>query len=461
MAQAFATGRLQPISPLALEAPWANRSATFAPGGFIPSPVDAAASSPVCAPGFSLLLAPLYWAGGRDAIFLATPAAGALLIYLTFVLGRELAAEGVGLAAAIVTATTPVLIFQVVQPMNDVAVASTWLGIVVLAAKRSRAAWIGVLTGLAVLLRPNLAPAAIPVALWCLAGGWRHGVAFALGALPSGMLLLLLNTMLYGHPLSSGYGDAAVLFAAAHLGDNVTNYGRALFATQLAFPALGIAAIFFVPPHRRGVVVLALSMAATIAAVYLVYRPFPEWWYLRFLLPALAILTTLAMVALALAGRRTTLLIPVVLIISSYSIASPAMREAWDLWRLEQRFRLAATTALDQLPAGAVFLTVWESGSVRYHAGREAVLWDSLDAGALDDAISWLAMSDRGPYVMIEDWEEPLFRARFAGRSTIGQLDWPPRFEIERRVRIYRPADRAAYFSGQPVPTQVIRANRR
>ena len=39
----------------------------------------------------------------------------------------------------------------------------------------------------------------------------------------------------------------------------------------------------------------------------------------------------------------------------------------------------------------SVFITVWQSGSVKYHAGREAVLWDSLEPGTLDMAITWLA----------------------------------------------------------------------
>jgi hypothetical protein len=251
------------------------------------------------------------------------------------------------------------------------------------------------------------------------------------------------------------------LFSLANVPGNLANYGRALSATQLAFPLLGVTAIFFVPRERRGVVALAMSIAVAIVAVYLVYRPFPEWWYLRFMLPALALLTVLAMTSVVRASRRISLLIPVVLIVAGYSTTSGAMREAWNLSRLEHRFRLAAITARDRLPEQAVFLTVWESGSVRYHAGRDAVVWDSLDSGALDDAIRWLLARGQDPYIMIEDWEEPLFRERFAARSPVGQLDWPPRFEIERRVKIYRPADRAGYFKGDTIPTAIVRANRR
>jgi hypothetical protein len=111
MAAAFAHGRLQPTTYI-IDAPWPEASLTFAPGGFVPSPVRADAASPICTPGFSLLLAPLYVIGGRDAIFLLTPVAGGLLVWLTFLLGRELAGPGAGVAAALVVAATPVLVFQ-------------------------------------------------------------------------------------------------------------------------------------------------------------------------------------------------------------------------------------------------------------------------------------------------------------------------------------------------------------
>jgi hypothetical protein len=104
---------------------------------------------------------------------------------------------------------------------------------------------------------------------------------------------------------------------------------------------------------------------------------------------------------------------------------------------------------------------VWQSGTVRYHAGREAVLWDSLEPASLDAALSWLVTQGREPYLLLEDWEEPIFRERFSSHSPIGQLDWPPRFTIDRRVRIYRPSDRARYWGGESVPTEFVLADRR
>src|ERR671919_1176676 len=53
------TGRLQPVEPLALEAPWPNAPLTFAPAGHIPSPTVPGAIAPVCPSGLSILMAPL------------------------------------------------------------------------------------------------------------------------------------------------------------------------------------------------------------------------------------------------------------------------------------------------------------------------------------------------------------------------------------------------------------------
>ena len=63
------------------------------PAGSFRLKTTPAAFAPVCAPGFSVLLAPFVAIGGRDALFWLTPLAGALLVWLTFLAGRALAAR--------------------------------------------------------------------------------------------------------------------------------------------------------------------------------------------------------------------------------------------------------------------------------------------------------------------------------------------------------------------------------
>jgi hypothetical protein len=457
MAAAFARGHLQPTTSIT-GAPWPQAPRTFAPGGFVPSPTRDDAASPICAPGFSLLLAPFYAIGGRDAIFLLTPIAAALLVWLTFVFGRHLAGASAAAAAAIVVAATPVFVFQLVQPMNDVAVATVWMAVLVLATRPgNHSSWLGALTGLAILIRPNLAPAALVIGAWCLTGGLRRFLVFGAAAAPFALAVATLNAALYGHPLLSGYGATSDLFSTAHVLPNIENYGSALLETQLGFPLLGLLAIFVVPRDHRRLVWLALALTGSIVVVYLFYQPFPEWWYLRFLLPVLPVMTVLATATVALGTRRPAVVWPVVAIVVAFAASTEAMTQALDLQRLERRFRIVGEVVRDRLPANAVFITVWNSGSVRYHAEREAVLWDALDPAWLDRAVDWLTSRGYEPFIIVEEWEEPLFRERFATTSTLGNLDWPPRYQIQPRLRIFRPGDRAHYLTGGQIPTEHVR----
>jgi hypothetical protein len=198
------------------------------------------------------------------------------------------------------------------------------------------------------------------------------------------------------------------------------------------------------------------AIAAAVATTYLFYTPYPEWWYLRFFLPILPMLTVLAVSVFVVAVRHRLAVVLVILVVAGFALTSEATAQALMLQRLEQRFRTAGQVVRDRLPHNAAFVTVWESGSVKYHAGREAVLWDSLDVAWLDPAMAWLTSRGFEPFIILEQWEEPLFRQRFAAHSEFGEADWPPRFDIDHQVRIFSVADRARYLAGENVPTEIV-----
>jgi hypothetical protein len=110
----------------------------------------------------------------------------------------------------------------------------------------------------------------------------------------------------------------------------------------------------------------------------------------------------------------------------------------------------------EQLPPDAVVLSVWDSGAVRFHGRKEALVWEGLDPAWLDRGLDWLEKHSYRPYILVESWEEPGFRSRFGNQSDFGKLDWPPKYEIDRVVRIYDPGDRAKYASGERVITQYV-----
>jgi hypothetical protein len=131
-------------------------------------------------------------------------------------------------------------------------------------------------------------------------------------------------------------------------------------------------------------------------------------------------------------------------------------RQAFRLHLLEARYVRAGTFVARRLPANALVITSWQSGSVRFYSGRRTLVWDSLEPAWLDRAVAFAR--DRGlePFLLFERWEEPIFRERFAG-SAIAALDWPPAAEIGQQVRIYRPGDRDRYRHGDAVPTEYAR----
>lgn len=462
MAKTFAAGHLQPTTTLA-SAPWPNASATFAPGGFIASPIRADAAVPICAPGMSVLMAPLAALFGRDAIFWVTPLAAALLVLSAFAIARQLAGGIAGATAAILVATSPIVLYQTVQPMNDIVTAALWLAAI---AAARRTAITGVLIGLAILVRPNLAPLAVVLAVIpFLQHGptrraWRSLLLMIAGSLPGAIAMLWLNHALYGSVIASGYGPASSLFSAANIDANVTNYRHALYQTQNVIPAIALLAPFVFDGIKRRGSVLLLVFAAVEILIYLFYQPFPEWWYLRFLIPAIAILLILASAASVhlLSKNRMGGVIPIIAVILGVLGARAAGdRQAFALQRMEGRYRHAAEAVHDRLPANAVLITVWESGSMRFHADREIVMWDALDPAWLDRAITWLKSQEKQPYLLFERREESDFRARFRDQSEIGRLDWPPRLDVNREVRIFDPDDRARYLAGESYATENIR----
>ena len=111
----------------------------------------------------SVLMAPLAAVFGQDAIFWLTPIAAAALVMFAFVIGRQLAGGMAGATAAILTATSPIVLYP-----DRAADERHPDGGIVAGRDRVRPSGArspGVLIGLAILVRPNLAPLAVVLAL--------------------------------------------------------------------------------------------------------------------------------------------------------------------------------------------------------------------------------------------------------------------------------------------------------
>lgn len=476
MTRMFVEGRLQPVSELALDAPWPDGTRVAAPAGFLPSESRPGAAVPVCAPGYAAVVTPLWWVLGPTAVHAAPALAAGLIAWCAFLLGRRLHGSWTGVAAAALVASHPLVLFQAVQPMNDIATGALWLGVAV-AMCAGRAALTGVLAGIGLLVRPNLAlagaAAIIGVAMLPPPNAGERGPALFIrrlviagaAAAPGVLAALAFNALLYGSPMRSGYGDLGVLFSAANVPHNLVSYGATWLRTSTPAVLLALVAPLIVAaPARRGAT-LCLALAAALSAVYFAYRPFDEWWYLRFLLPAVALSLVLAAVSVVgllqrVSPRAAPVLGAIVVgVIAVHALTGPETREALRLRALEGRFRSTAQLVATQLGPTAVPITLWQSGGLRFWPGNEVVVWDALDPQWLDRAVAWLEAHGRAPVIVVEGSEEGAFRARFDGQA-MGALDWPPRFDVDRRVRVFLPADRDRYQRGDAVTTQAIFSSR-
>lgn len=466
-AERWASGRLHVVEPLALEAPWPDADATFTPIGHAPSRTVPGAIVPVCPSGLSIVMAPFLLAGGRDALFLVVPLFGALLVGATYVIGSRYGAR-VGLAAALLTAVSPMFLRQVIQPMSDVPAAALWmLAVAAVTGTRGRAPLIaGLATGAAVMMRPNLVPMAIPIGLFLLLRPertWgervRAASMYAAGAVPGCLAVAFIQQTFYGSPLSSGYGSLATLFSSSNIGPNTRHYFSSMSLAHTPVWVLAVAAPFLLPGALTS---LLVALVLVNVAGYLPYAVFEEWWYLRFLLPAIPLVIVLMVAAFDAAWRRLRLpaLAPA-LAVAAAALAGVCLANArtlgvFQLQGLESKFERAGSYVDRRLPANALVFASFQSGSVRFYSGRRTLAWESLDADWLDRAIAFARERGLEPYLLFETREEPLFRQRFAG-TAIGALDWPPMAEVGAQVRIYRPGDRERYRTGDQPPTEFVR----
>ncbi len=204
-------------------------------------------------------------------------------------------------------------------------------------------------------------------------------------------------------------------------------------------------------------------MILSTCLVYFIYTPFDDWSYLRFLLPAIALMLVLAsavvtqMATYVVSGFSRTVIAGVVTVgLAVFCLKAADERLAFTLRHLEQRFRSAGLVVRDRLPASAVVLSVWDSGAVRFH-GRKRGAYVGRTRSFVARSQPRVARRARPPSLHHAGIVGRAgFRERFGNHSDIGKLDWPPKYEIDRSVRIYDPKDRSRYDRGEHINTEYL-----
>jgi hypothetical protein len=480
-ARLLSDGQLSIEEPLARRVTWPDATWTFAPLGYRPG-AETGSLVPTYPPGLPLTMAAAGHFGGPAFAFAVVPLFGALLVLATFMLGVRLHSSTAAIVATVLVATSPIVLFHVVQPMSDVPATAWWAMAFALAlsGRPAMLAVAGLAAGMALLTRPNLVPLMIPLAL--LARGWPlrqparlallardqpstrrtlgHLIVLNAAALPLALFLAWIQSRLYGSVLASGYGNFDDLFTFANIPANLAAYAGRLLRGE--WPALALLVASVVAAVTVGDRRLARSdltgpstrllavVGACLLVCYLPYAVFAEWSYLRFFMPMLPLLFVVVGAAVSGAlGAMPVALRPYVLVttlaaVAAFNVNIAAREQAFNLRRYEARYREAGEYAAASLPSHAVILAVQQSASARYYTGLPVVRWDLLRAD-LDAAVTELQALGRSPVLLVEDWEAADLRRRFP-QSEVARLDWQPRadFGTTTRVRLYDVRDRAA-----------------
>lgn len=484
-ADLWAQGRLeQPLPAASHLAWWPGGYRAFAPLGW--SATSPEVMVPTYPPGLPLVMAAAMKATGRRSSALwVVPVFGGAVIWLTFLIGWCVDGPATGLAAACLLASSPIFLLQLMAPMSDVPVTAWWLLALHLSTKRSNTALLlaGAAASAAVLTRPNLLPLAlIPViaASATREGGWRTGLrgAALVGGLvvPGGLLLAWLNRRLRGSPTAFGYGSLDALYSWGALWPNLSQYVRWLVQEHSPILLIGLLAPVLLHERwraggrdRRSWIALS-SWTVFVVAVLLCYVPYlefgaHEWTYLRFLLPGLAALTVLCLAAVfrcsqGLAPRwRAFTRVCIILCLALWSLNRTMSHRVFDVARAERRYPAVGQFASGALPANAVFVALQQTGSLNYYSGRPVLRWPRIPRDGFSRVLLRLEHHGYAPYIVLEEWEEPLFTKQFARHGGPGRLDWPPTAEYQGPmvVRIYSPADRPRFAAGIPIRTVNIR----
>ena len=466
--------------PFVANVSWPAADWAFAPMGYRPAAVGRAIV-PSYPPGLPLLMALAERLAGDCGPYYVVPALGGLCVWCCYLLGRRAASPAVGACAAVLLACSPAFLFHLVVPMSDVPAAALWSAALALALRGGigRSALAGICAGLAVLVRPNLAPLAVVVAAfvawpdsapssdvdpcrtlprsWPDLGGpnrraaWNRAGWFIAAFVPALGVIAISTGGSMAHRRA---GVTAI--SAPHMRSATsppTRGGTWAGWQRRRHRSIGLSVIAFLAPWltRKSVLaprasVLFLTFTLVVAASYLPYSVFDEWWYLRFFLPALPlILVSMSasifrlLAYLAPAARVWAFLALGTLLVSHelrFAIDAGLMR----LQPNERRYVAVARFIEASTPPNAVFLTLQHGGSVRHYADRLTVRFDRVSTG-LDEALASLERAGLRPFILLEDWEEPQFKDQFGASSTVGRLAWRPlaRLSEPGGVNIYDP----------------------
>ena len=407
---------------------------------------------PTYPPGLPLLMAIPEAIAGVDGAAAVVIVSAAIAVVATAVVAAEVGGGVAGVIAAVLLGFTPIFLYQSIQPMSDVPVTAAWMSCFALLARRAASsdALAGIACAIAVLIRPNLAPLAmVPLFLS------HRRVWFAAPVAIAGLFLAALQMFWYGSPFRSGYGSAEELFALSNIVPNASRYFRWTLETA---PLMLFGVVGFWRLRNNRIAQAMAAFAILVVVSYLVYAVFEEWSYIRFLLPALAVLAIFAAAEMStwLARLTITVRVPAIFVlllgITAFHLSTARRLDTFKLADQLARIETVGDYLNANVPRGAVIVSGEQSGAMRYYTERSIVRWEVATPGTFEQAVAALEQSGRPVFIVLDAWEDELFRKRL-GAYPPGALDWPPMLEAGRshRTRVWQLSDRARFMRGEPI----------
>jgi hypothetical protein len=384
-----------------------------------------------------------------------------VLVLATFAIGRRLGSSRAGMLATWLLATSPIVLYMLVQPLSDIPVAAAWAVAFwcVFGRGVASAAAAGLAVGVAILIRPNLIPMVgvpvlwLSVSMWrARSGDWRPKLmrlaAFGLLTLPGILVTAALNKLWYGSPFRSGYESLDALFRWSNFAPNLKNYAIWFAETQTPLALLGFVALLL-PRSRlwpkgfpRGPVAVMALFVLAVWAEYCAYSVFDTWWYLRFLLPCWPFLMLGLSIVLLRPVRAsrpmlTLSMIVVALAIGLHGLWLSQHNLTFELQRGEDKYPTIAKLVQRRTDANSIVVSMQHSGSIRYYGGRMTLSFYTLDPSMLDRAVRWFTERGVHPYAVLEDWEVTEFKQRFGEQNVAGKLLMSPTLIYHASSTVY------------------------
>lgn len=416
----------------------------FQPLGTVggPDPGTLAPYYPPGVPGHMLGAATLFgWALGP---YLVSPVAAILGLLLVYAIGIELGLPRLHAAGATaVLGLWPTYLFIGVQPMGDV-LATLWTMAAVYAAVRADRganwAWLcGLSFGISVTVRPaNMI--LLPTLLIAFPPKLGTYLRFIAGGLPAAAAMSTYNTIAYTTPLSTGYSthlgtDMGLEFFPSRFRHYAFWLGRTL---TWAVPAGWVAVMADPRQSWRRRAMLAVWFLSYFL-FYCFYRHYDQWWYTRFLMPAvpaLILATFLLLHDLTRKQRRAVAIAAlgvVCLFVLRNEVEQIEELGALTVWEGESVYLEAARWVEDQVPEQTVLLTMQMSAAVTVYTDHFVLRWDHLDAKRFRELRARIEERGYDLYALLFNWEVDPLMERLPG-------DWHE-IGAHRHISLWRLAE--------------------